>query len=163
MGPVQATLHCGSLQASRLGGRRIQTRPSTRLCPNRLGVTGPPSSCSGHILGGGSQRIGWFLPGDQVMRILTGGTRVGSLPRGSSGLLNILPVGGEKRRNLEVKVRPLGPWADPGVRDASNTQLPERGKNRNHEMKGLPVGSRWHRAGGALWGRGLPCRRPDSH
>lgn len=49
------------------------------------------------------------------MRILTGGTRVGSLPRGFLGLLNILPVVGKQRRPLERwEGDPLGPWAGPG-------------------------------------------------
>lgn len=38
---------------------------------------------------------------------------MGSLPRGSSGLLNILPMVGEKRQNLEVKVRPAGALGRP--------------------------------------------------
>ena len=41
-------------------------------------------------------------PGGENVTILTGGTHVGSLPRGSSGLLSILPVTGGKRPRSET-------------------------------------------------------------
>lgn len=42
------------------------------------------------------------VPGHRLTRILTGGTHGGSLPRGFLGLLNTLPVVGEKRQQLEM-------------------------------------------------------------
>ena len=76
------------------------------------------------------------------MRILTGGTHADSLPRGFSGLLNILPTVGKKRQHLEMS----------GVREASTPQLPGRGQTRKHEMEGL---SEWDplAPGGSLLGQ----------
>lgn len=89
-----------------------------------------------------------LLPGDGVMRILTGGTRVGSLPRGFLGLLNILPGVGKKIQYLEMWTGDLlGHWAGLGVRGTSHPPLTERGRYRTGKMKAL---SAWEPPGPQL-------------